>query len=779
MDSSDDDFARAKRQGRAGPDSDDSDAGDFLGFGSAQGRSGNDPILGVFGDSSGDEFGGPRRGRKKKAAKGKGKRAKSPEVKPVSFRKGSTLPGQNVKLGETAAKKETEDDLGVPASAQGPQLPTKTLVSEDGLSKTYGKGLNLLKKMGWQGGGLGSNQEGIANPIQVFQRKDRQGLQEEDEMQDQDLYGREEGRRGKRRSVEEILGTPVADPGNKGRAGGSFSSSLAPQSKRRKGGRTAEELAAELRKKLMEDQPVGMVIKDMRGPTVKVVNSVSGLLGEDEFSGKCDGPQGEMDLEGKVMMIVEKRKYYEDMLINVTIDIASLNAASSVSEEEGKQCRLMVAALEHLRELQDEGTITSQGLAAEIEKLRKQQPKAFKELSAFDVAIALAAPLSQKELKEWDPMLDAAMGLSSFAVWRKLIEDKDSKEKVSNLMEAVLLPRLRASISAWPVHDAEPCIGLMRACKAALPQEASDALIEQVVLPRLQAAIEAWDPRVDKLPAHLWIHPWLPMLGDKLKVLWMPIRLKLAQQLADPQAKQLLQVWQQVLDPSNWEPLVAKLLSRLHDAIVVVPVRPDGQNLSPFKDLFNWLGLLPNGGIASVLERGLFPQWQEVLRNWLQQPTCDFTEVLKWYKGWRSFLPSEMLGQVTIRRQLAHGLQVMRSMMPSGAKADMQGTEHEPPLDEPSEHEREGAPAPPQPPPAVEEVSLSVADYLAEIAGDQGLMFRPKNGSSELGKQVYLFGAAQVYVEKGAVYAQGKAGKGSWRPVVHSELLFLAKGSGR
>ena len=36
-----------------------------------------------------------------------------------------------------------------------------------------------------------------------------------------------------------------------------------------------------------------------------------------------------------------------------------------------------------------------------------------------------------------------------------------------------------------------------------------------MVLPRLRSEIEVWD---------LWLHPWLPLLGRKMEMLWTPIR---------------------------------------------------------------------------------------------------------------------------------------------------------------------------------------------------------------------------------------------------------------
>jgi len=39
-----------------------------------------------------------------------------------------------------------------------------------------GVGLKLLKKLGWKGGGLGKNETGIINPVEVTLRSDKVGL---------------------------------------------------------------------------------------------------------------------------------------------------------------------------------------------------------------------------------------------------------------------------------------------------------------------------------------------------------------------------------------------------------------------------------------------------------------------------------------------------------------------------------------------------------------------------------------------------------------------------
>lgn len=61
----------------------------------------------------------------------------------------------------------------------------------------------------------------------------------------------------------------------------------------------------------------------------------------------------------------------------------------------------------------------------------------------------------------------------------------------------------------------------------------------------------SWNPCADRVPIHSWLHPWLPLMGDRLQVLWAPIRQKLGQALSigagwhpsDKSAMSILQPW--------------------------------------------------------------------------------------------------------------------------------------------------------------------------------------------------------------------------------------------
>ena len=47
------------------------------------------------------------------------------------------------------------------------------------------------------------------------------------------------------------------------------------------------------------------------------------------------------------------------------------------------------------------------------------------------------------------------------------------------------------------------------------------------VVPKLLVAVNSWDPKVDPIPVHEWLHPWLPFIPEQLEQLYPTLRYKI------------------------------------------------------------------------------------------------------------------------------------------------------------------------------------------------------------------------------------------------------------
>mmetsp|Transcript_24328 Transcript_24328/g.54166 ORF Transcript_24328/g.54166 Transcript_24328/m.54166 type:complete len:775 (+) Transcript_24328:32-2356(+) len=725
----------------------------------------DDNILGVFAEASED-----------RPAKGRGRRDSKASRQSLSFVRGPTLDKTGSagsrslpESGEKDAKSDSDGEIdprfvfkGAEPLQHGPELPATNQLSFGQMANNYGKGFEMLKKMGFQGGGLGKRSTGIANPIEVTKRKDKQGLQDEGELVNQDLYGKENV--GGRRSVEELLSVKISkEKPSEGWKKGAVA----------KRPRVSYKSAAEV-----AGTPLPVRIVDMRGPSVHVATSFSELASH--IAGESIQSLKELrhnvrllvaKYEDQMRLLSEKRRHVEDLLLSASQEAKQVEASVLVRADLG-HCRQVVEQMEKLRERQDQGRISVAELTTALVRIQKERPEEFKALHGVEVAVALAVPLAKGELATWHPLQDPAPGLAILRQWKEFVEGKEAVS--AQLFDVVLLPRLRSALCDWSVRDFEPCIRLVERCRDSLPKDAMESLLTQLVLPRLQAEVEAWDPRIDKVPIHLWIHPWLEILGSKLNCLWAPIRFKLSSSLDrwnpnDVSAHDMLKPWRLVLGPSHWEPLVEKVLSRLERAIAEMPVRPDGQDVGPISNLLLWIDVASLESVARVLETALFPPWHAALRSWLRTPGCDFEEVLQWYQGWRSLLPEALREQGSVQRQLAHGLEVMKQFMSHG-EIDPSETPHRAPAESrvPEAQAKTYAPV-------LEEVNLSLSDYLAEVAGEQGLVFRPRAQQQHLGKQVYQLGSVSICLDKHVVYVAPRRGGLEWRAVSFDEVLRLAK----
>ena len=164
----------------------------------------------------------------------------------------------------------------------------------------------------------------------------------------------------------------------------------------------------------------------------------------------------------------------------------------------------------------------------------------------------------------------------------------------------------------------------------------------------------------------------------------------------------------------------------------------------------------------------------------------------KWYKGWKSVIPQEVINAPEVRLQLNRGLDMMTrvagaqsghpmSMQPGATEAVMylSSMERGGPPPPPS-----GGPIPP-PPPRIGPTSMGEAvrtaaqmadgykDLVARRCEERGILFVPTVPAKyREGKHIYKCGRFHIYLDKSAILVQNP--DGMWVPTSLNTLLDTA-----
>ena len=163
-----------------------------------------------------------------------------------------------------------------------------------------------------------------------------------------------------------------------------------------------------------------------------------------------------------------------------------------------------------------------------------------------------------------------------------------------------------------------------------------DNILDQLIYSKLQYEVNEWNPLTDSIPIHSWIHPWLPLMKERLEPLYQPIRTKLAQALqnwqpSDSSAKAVLLPWKNVFKQGTWDAfmnkhIVPKLVSIMQQFVIDPRQQILGMKIILFKysvflidiliDPWNWFiawyDMIPLPSMIAILEKIFFPKWLQV-----------------------------------------------------------------------------------------------------------------------------------------------------------------------
>ncbi|PWA59807.1 hypothetical protein CTI12_AA204920 [Artemisia annua] len=641
---------------------------------------------------------------------------------------------------------------------------------------TKGIGMKLLEKMGYTGGGLGKNAQGIVAPIEAKLRPKNMGMGFNDYKEAANAPALQEE---EKKALPQPTGTQPKEK---------LWSKQGKSKKKKKEYVTAEEL---LVKKQEQGIEVVQKVFDMRGPQVRVLTNLDNLNAEEKLR-ENDIPMPE--LQHNISLIVDLAELdiqkIDQNLRNERETVVSLQKEKEKLKDDAARQKRQLDSMEEIVSVMDRlgdesklGILTLESLAKSFLDLQKRFPDEYKLCSLSTMACSLALPLFLRLFQGWEPLVKPTDHLDVISVWKDLLQgDEIFDSPYTQLFMEVVFPAIRiASTNTWQAKQPEPLLRFLDSWEQLLPHSALQNILDHIVMPKLTAAVNSWDPRRDTIPIHFWVHPWLPLLGQKLETLYHTIRSRLESVLhawhpSDVSAYTILSPWKPVFDPASWEQLMVRyIIPKLLAVMYEFQVNPADQKLDQFYWVRTWAAVIPIGHMLHIMDV-FFNKWQEVLYQWLRSKP-NFQEVTNWYLGWRDLIPTELLSNEHIRLRLNTGLDMMNQAV-EGLEVVQPGVRENISYLKAREQRQFEA----QQKAAAQATkfqmddmgSMSLKEVIELHAQHNNLLFKPKPGRMQDGHQVYGFGNISIIIDSlnQKVFAQTED---KWSLVTLEQLVKLEK----
>ncbi|KAJ6744077.1 TUFTELIN-INTERACTING PROTEIN 11-RELATED [Salix purpurea] len=602
------------------------------------------------------------------------------------------LPTEFVRRVKEGAERREQERMKKKAKGVGKSKEEKAGEFE---KHTKGIGMKLLEKMGYKGGGLGKNQQGIVAPIEAKMRPKNMGMGFNDFKEAS-------------AKLPQLQETETVSQGRNQTAGRvrdrRWMKGLKQKQQQEKY-ITAEELLANKEEQGFE---VFQKVIDMRGPQVRVLTNLENLNAEEKAK-ENDVPMPE--LQHNVRLIVDLaeldiQKIDRDLrneretAISLHREKEKLETEAARQKKQLDNMEKIMGVVSHIEEQKSSGTLTLDSLA--------------------------------KVFQGWDPLRNPLHGLEALESWKSILQGEESSDiwdestPYEQLVSELVLPAVRISvINTWEARDPEPMVRFLESWENLFPASVVRSILDNIVMPKLSSAIDSWDPRRETVPIHVWVHPWLPLLGLKLEGLYQMIRMKLSMVLddwlpSDASAYTILSPWKTVFDPASWERLMRRF---------IVPK----------------VAAIPIHLMVDLMERFFFSKWLQVLYHWLCS-NPNLQEVHKWYVGWKGLLPTELQAHENIRYQFTLGLEMidraiegLEVVLP-GPRANLSHIKQRPAAGIGGTTKMDdfgGGGA----------AEMTLKEVVEAHAQHHGLIFKPKPGRIHDGHQIYGYGKLSIYVD--------------------------------
>ncbi|KAJ3328027.1 Tuftelin-interacting protein 11, partial [Kappamyces sp. JEL0680] len=307
----------------------------------------------------------------------------------------------------------------------------------------------------------------------------------------------------------------------------------------------------------------------------------------------------------------------------------------------------------------------------------------------------------------------------------------------------------------WDPRDPDKVIELLDFYRQSiLPEWLFSNIAIQLILPKLERSVDAWNFKKDGYSLHVWLFPWLPLLGDTLMPLWQVVRRRLQLHLrewnpAQEHARLLVDVWSEVWDPDDTLALLTnailpQLISYLRHAFMI---NPSNQDLAPLLAVLQWKDHIPGHLMSNLLHTEFFPGWLQCLWAWIQSSQANLDEISQWYTHWKHFFAEQGLqGLEAVKEGFRTGLDMMNQGISQSSLAGGAFIPRSSVSTQPSKPRKTADPG-----------DMKFRDLVEEVAAENSIEFVPLQKRHSSGKELYRLGRSMpVYIDNGVLFCYVK-----------------------
>ncbi|KAG8035312.1 hypothetical protein G9C98_006758 [Cotesia typhae] len=549
---------------------------------------------------------------------------------------------------------------------------------------------------------------------------------------------------------------------------------------------------------------------DMTGPEQRVLSGYHAIAGQHrpddsaaEFDKKSLTNFALPELQHNLNLIVDmceqdiiqnerKTRYLGDRVV-------ALEAEQKNMEKVIEQHDQLINTLDTVVKMIDNLMVNNKDMSLDetAEAFRRLQDQYYNDYKTYELgelASSLVTPKLASSMARWNPLAEPMHHLDSVRQWKdilsignNLIEARTSTTPYDQLIWNAWMPPVRRSIEQWACRQPDPLIELFENWMPFIPKFIMDGLA-MTVLQKLTAEVTEWDPRTDTVPIHMWIHPWLPLLGDNMNTeIYPTIRRKLGSALgswhpSDRTARLMLEPWSQVFPKGDMEAfLIKNILPKLEITMSEFIINPLSQHLDNWNWVYDWVGLLPVHTMAGLLNKCFFPKWLHVLAAWLNH-SPNYDQITQWYLGWKKMLNDKLLAEPVIKDNFKKALDMMnravsntQGLQPGSAEyvsylmslertqpAPQIPASAQPRIDRLAEAVRTAS-----------QIPQGFKDLVQKRCAERDIVFMPLPNRYREAKQVYKVGNVQAYIDGNVLFVNQKAS--NWVPTSLNALLDMAE----